>query len=523
MSIRIFEIKSTDLAGRLGRLEINGKSIETPVLLPVVHPIRQTIPPRELKAIGFDAVMTNAYITLREERSRASKIGIHRFIDYEGVVMTDSGGYQVLRYGDIETNPVQMIRFQESIRSDIAVALDVPTGYRTSRGQALTTVNQTIQAAKVTISAKRRDDVLYTGAVQGGPFDDLVTFCAEELARLDFDLYAIGSPTEMMESYRFDALFRLICAAKRRLPVEKPLHLFGVGHPLTLSLAVALGCDMFDSASYMLYAKDGRYITDSGTLRVGDLEYIACTCPTCIRTNPEELKSLDRGPLVDSLARHNLFVLHSEMQRIRQSISEGRLWEHLGIRARAHPSLWKAFRMMGSAFSLIEDGTPVLKSKGLFLSTPPDTDRPEVSRHRTRVLEIMKPRAVKCLILIPIEPSTNLSLQSSVSSRIFKEVQEFVNNIQICFLVPPFEIIPLEILDIYPLSQNVNITENKYGLGFVSLFKKFLRTNRYKNIILCRSGNSPQELEKLIKSASPHCEVCAIPSLRRTVAHVLGH
>ena len=467
--------------------------------------------------------MTNAYITFREERTRAAKIGIHQFIDYDGVVMTDSGGYQVLRYGDIETNPVQMIHFQESIQSDIAVTLDVPTGYHTSRGQALATVNQTIEAAKATISVKRRDDILYTGAVQGGPYDDLVMSCAEELARLDFDLYAIGSPTEMMESYRFDALFRLIYAAKRKLPVEKPIHLFGVGHPLTLAFGVALGCDMFDSASYMLYAKDGRYITDSGTLRVGDIEYIACKCPICIRTNPEELKSLEQTSLVDSLARHNLYVLHSEMQKIRQAIAEGRLWEHLGIRARAHPMLWKAFCMMSSANSLLEDGTPVLKPKGLLLSTPPDTDRPEVNRHKNRLLEIMKPRAVKCLTLIPIDPSTNFSLQSSVSSTIFKEIQEFANNIQVCFLVPPFEIIPLEILDIYPLSQNVNITENKYGVSFVSFFKKFLRMNRYKNVILCRSDSSPRELEKLIKNASPHCEVCTISSLRRTVAHVLGH
>ena len=105
---------------------------------------------------------------------------------------------------------------------------------------------------------------------------DLVRYSACELDKMGFNLMALGSPVEIMEAYEFSLLVQMIVATKSIVPT-KPMHLFGAGHPLTIPLVVALGCDMFDSASYMLYAKDNRYMHANGTARLEDLKYLRVT------------------------------------------------------------------------------------------------------------------------------------------------------------------------------------------------------------------------------------------------------
>jgi len=129
-----FEVESKDVLGRIGRLTTKGGAVETPHLFPVVNPLTQPIPPREIyDRIGCRAVMTNAYLVKKNLEEEAIKRGIHNLLDFKGVVATDSGAYQILTYGDVEVSASEIAIFQERINSDIAVILDIPTGLKATR------------------------------------------------------------------------------------------------------------------------------------------------------------------------------------------------------------------------------------------------------------------------------------------------------------------------------------------------------------------------------------------------------
>jgi len=116
-----------------------------------------------------------------------------------------------------------------------------------------------------------------------------------------------------MESYRYADLVDVIVASKKGLSPAAPVHLFGAGHPMMFALAVALGCDLFDSASYALYAKEGRYMSVRGTSHLDKLQYLPCSCPVCSSTDAEELMKSDNRE--ELLARHNLYATFAEMRK----------------------------------------------------------------------------------------------------------------------------------------------------------------------------------------------------------------
>ena len=147
----LFEISKTDLAGRIGTLCTNHGKIETPTFVPVIHPVKQTIPSKKIKEIGFDLVITNAYITRNNYGGEAIKKGIHEIINFEGGIMTDSGGYQVLEYGDVEVLPPEMANFEKGILTDFAIPLDKPTGYGMPIKKAEAYVKHTLKVSKQTL------------------------------------------------------------------------------------------------------------------------------------------------------------------------------------------------------------------------------------------------------------------------------------------------------------------------------------------------------------------------------------
>ena len=347
-----FEVRYTDLAGRIGQLKTMHGVLETPAFLPVVHPIDQVIRPQFLRDLGFNAVITNAYITLKRHKEQAIQSGIHNLIDFDGIVMTDSGGYQVLEYGDIEIGPETMAKFQFDIKSDLPVMLDRPTGYRLDYGRATDFVEETLLNAKSTINIVKNQldhrnqlatdgmsDIkrpIWVGTIQGAEHLDLIKYSTKELAKLGFDFFALGSPVEVMEAYDFRLLAKMILTAKESIP-NKPLHLFGAGHPLAISLAVALGCDSFDSASYILYARDNRYITPYGTAKLNELTYLPCSCPVCSFYSAKEFRSMNHGTRTIELAKHNLYILKLEINILKQAIVDGRLWEYVGTESTLPP------------------------------------------------------------------------------------------------------------------------------------------------------------------------------------------
>ncbi len=378
----IFEITHKACAGRIGRLETRHGIVETPTIMPVVNPNIQTIKPSELRKLGAEIIITNSYIIYRkpELRERARSEGLHSLIGFDGPIMTDSGSYQLSVYGEVEVNNAEIVQFQQEIGSDIGVPLDIPTPPDVPRARAEEELGITYTRAKEALGLKK--DMLLAAPVQGSTYPDLRERAAHELSRLDFDVYPLGAVVPLMESYRYSDLVDVIVASKKGLSPAAPVHLFGAGHPMMFSLAVALGCDLFDSASYALYAKDGRYMTVRGTYHVDNLQYLPCSCPVCTSHDASELiHSENREEL---LARHNLYVTFEEIREVKQAIKEGSLWELVEQRCRAHPQLLNGLKRALHYSDWIEQIQPVSNST-FFYSGPESALRPEVIRYRKKL------------------------------------------------------------------------------------------------------------------------------------------
>jgi len=454
-----FEVKDKDLLARIGKLKTKSGTVETPLLFPVINPNIQLVSPRRLQNhFGFEAVITNSYILKKRFQNKPVKQGLHKFLDFDGVVMTDSGAYQILVYGGVEISQAEIVEYQERIDSDIATILDIPTRWKVTKNHARKTVDETLRRAKDFFKTKTRDDVLWVGPVQGGRHLDLVAKSADEMGKLPFQVHALGSPTEVMESYRFDVLVDMIMAAKKNLPVERPLHLFGAGHPMMFSLAVALGCDLFDSAAYALYARENRYMTENGTCRLSELDYFPCPCPRCASETPKEVIEKAPKDRETFLAEHNLYVCQAELKRIKQAIRNGRLWEHLEMRVHAHPALLTALKKLKNHGDFIEKFSPTVKSSGLFFFGSVGLARPEVVHYRNRMLErYCPPENTHILLLVPQtrkKPFHKAREFSKIRQVLQRLGEEFSSSIHVCFYVAPFGLIPLELDEVYPLSQH---------------------------------------------------------------------
>ncbi|MEK6870081.1 MAG: tRNA-guanine transglycosylase, partial [Thermoproteota archaeon] len=202
----MFEILKSDLAGRIGVIHTNHGKIETPAYVPVIHPVKQTIPSKKIKEMGFDLVITNAYITRNNYGDEAVKKGIHKIIDFDGAIMTDSGGYQVLEYGDVKVLPTEMADFERKILTDFAIPLDKPTGYGLAWKKAESYVNHTLKVSKKTLEDSENNGQIWIGPIQGGEHFDLVAKSTKSLVDMGFKMLALGSPVEFMESYEYKLL-----------------------------------------------------------------------------------------------------------------------------------------------------------------------------------------------------------------------------------------------------------------------------------------------------------------------------
>ena len=453
----VFEVESRDLLARIGRLETKSGALETPSMLPVINPAVQPIPPAKIfEEFGFEAVMANAYLLYKSQHSqRVRERGIHAFLGFPGVVMTDSGAYQILVYGEIPVEQREIIRYQEEISTDIGVILDIPTSWKASPQEIEYSVNETMRRAKEAVEIRTREDVLWVAPIQGGTRLDLVSQCAKFMDSLPYHIVALGSPTTVMENYMFDILVDMIMAAKLSVSPAKPFHLFGAGHPMMFSLAVALGCDLFDSAAYAIYSREGRYISPWGTQWLSELTYFPCSCPICTQMEPKDLLELPWKERYEKLAEHNLFVCREELNRIKQAIVEGRLWEHLEIRARSHPSMAQALKKVIKYVKHLEKGTPIAKPKGLLFVSRESIYRPEVYRHLKRLFSrYRRPSARDVLLLIP-EPSRRPYSRSKWVKNILKGIEERrLNRVHVVVYAPPFDLVPIELCETYPLSQH---------------------------------------------------------------------
>jgi len=484
-----FEVKEKDLLARIGKIQTKSGSLETPLLFPVINPFSQIISPTRIKEeFGFEALITNAYILKKHSPRDLAEKGLHDFLNFKGSVMTDSGAYQILVYGDVEVTPQEIVEFQENIGSDIATILDIPTGWKVTENDARDTVGETLKRAREFFTFKKREDTLWVGPVQGGKYLNLVAHSARNMGKLPFQIHALGSPTEVMERYRFDVLVDMILTAKINLPIEKPLHLFGAGHPFMFALATALGCDFFDSAAYSLYAKEGRYMTETGTSRLSEMDYFPCACPECSKATPKKILELPEKEVHKFLAEHNLHACAAEIRRIKQAIRDGRLWEHLEIRAHGHPALFQAVRNLKKYENYIEKNDPSTKNSGLFFFSSLDLARPEIVRHRKILAQRYSPPAeAKILLLLP-----QTQRKPFHKSHVFSQLEEQLSEQQsprlfhACFYGAPFGIVPVELDETYPLSQHETLPKpdvetSKYVADQLT---SYINSTDYETVIL---------------------------------------
>ena len=475
----MFEIKYSDLAGRIGVLHTNHGKIETPSFVPVIHPVRQSITAKKIKEIGFDVVITNAYITMKRLEDKARKDGIHKIIKYNGSIMTDSGGYQVLEYGEVDVKPPAMAKFETDIMTDFAIPLDKPTGFGLSKKQAREYVDHTLKVCKTTIKNKKNNGQIWIGPIQGSEHPDLVKRSTNELVKMGYQMLALGSPVEFMESYEYKLLAEMIVAAKKNIPTSIPLHLFGAGHPLTIPLAVALGCDTFDSASYMLYAKHDRVITEDGTRRLDELEYFPFDCEVSAKYTPKELLELKKDERIDKIALFNLYSIKAEVNRVKQAIREGRLWEYTMKKARSHPKLFETIDIFTKNTNFFIDSTPRFKQKAIFLFSKEDQFRPEILAFHDYVRKFRTKKKI-----LVITPDTNIkpafvSKEYQILNSKFKDKE----SIQFCNYNPFLGLIPIEISDIFPASHYV-MTRKEFNPEDFNLFldtwKIFFEKNNFE-------------------------------------------
>jgi 7-cyano-7-deazaguanine tRNA-ribosyltransferase len=488
-----FETKETDVLARIGKLKTKTCTVETPLLFPVISPATQIIPPKRIREeFGFEALITNAYILKQRFQKWPNEQSVHGLLDFNGTVMTDSGAYQILVYGDVQATQKEIVQYQEQIGSDIATILDIPTGWKVTEKHAQQTVNETLRRAKEFLTYKTRDDILWVGPVQGGRYLNLVAESAKQMSKLPFQIHALGSPTEVMERYRFEVLVDMIMTAKMNLPIDRPLHLFGAGHPFMLALAVALGCDLFDSAAYALYAKENRYMTETGTFRLEELEYFPCICPKCARTTPKHVRELSDKEREIFLAEHNLYVCNAEMKRIKQAIKDGRLWEHMEMRAHSHPALYTAIKRLAKYKHYIEKHSPSVKPSGLFFYNSLGLVRPEVVRLRKLLTErYSPPKQSKTLLLIP-QTTTKPYHKSHEYKQVRKKLKQEIAKAHICFYAAPFGVIPIELDEVYPLSQHETAMPlDKETVDYVAnQITEYIKRTRYRSVILLKDPNN---------------------------------
>ncbi|MGB9914315.1 MAG: tRNA guanosine(15) transglycosylase TgtA [Candidatus Bathyarchaeales archaeon] len=502
-----FEVKDKDLLARIGRLKTKSGTVETPLLFPVINPNIQLVSPRKLKeTFGFEAVITNAYILKKRFQNKPIELGLHKFLDFNGAVMTDSGAYQILVYGNVEVSQAEIVEYQERIGSDIATILDIPTGWRITKSQAENTVKETLRRAKDFFKTKTREDMLWVGPVQGGRHLDLVAKSAIEMGKLPFNVHALGSPTEVMENYRFDVLVDMILTAKQHLPLERPLHLFGAGHPMMFALAVALGCDLFDSAAYALYARENRYMTENGTWRLDELDFFPCQCPKCANATPKAVLEMPEADRAAFLAEHNLYVCQAELKRIKQAIRDGRLWEHLEMRAHAHPALLTALKKLKNYTDFIAAHSPSVKRSGLFFFSSLSIIRPEVTNYRNRLFERYSPPETARVLLLSPQTRKKPFHKTPEYAKIRKALQNISealsSRVHVCFYAAPFGVVPLELDEVYPLSQHeVAMPLDKETIEYVAKqVSDYIMQTSYESVVLL---DDPQQWGSSIKK---HCK-----------------
>jgi len=504
----LFEIKNRDAAGRICKFSTKHGTVSTPNLMPVINPNKMIITPKEMKKLfGTEIVITNSYIINKDEKLRENtlKQGVHKLINFDGPIMTDSGTFQSYVYGDVNIDPIEIVEFQRDIGSDIGTILDVFIEPDETKIKTKKAIKETLKRAKESVKIKKEMALACT--VQGSIYPDLREHCAKELSNIDADFFPIGGVVPLMENQRYTELIKCIISSKEGLDPSKPVHLFGAGHPLIFPIAVALGCDFFDSSAYAKYANDDRMIFHWGTEKLEDLIELPCTCPVCSNYQLSELKKLNEKERTKEIAKHNLYVCFAEIKRIRNAISQGNLWELVERRANSNPYLFNALKELRikKHKEFLEQFEPISKDRAMFYTGIHTIHRPIINRCHNRLSKRYKSTS-KTTIVFPEGGKTYSVHYHRQIKKIFKKNSN-VNLLVDSNLGP----VPVELDEMYPFAQSVfPIETDKETKEFIKkLFDKFTKN---KKIVYWR-GNKTLKQIKSSKEQSSNFDLIRISAV----------
>ena len=343
---------------RYGILHTPHGDVEVPMFMPVgTLATVKTLSPEEVKSIGSGVILANTYhLHLRPGEDLVAKAGgVHKFMNYDGPMLTDSGGFQVFSLaqnrkiseegvtfkshlnGDtIFFSPESVIGIEEKIGADIAMSFDECIPYPTSYEYAKKSTERTIRWAKRGKDAHKKEDQALFGIVQGGEFEDLRKDCALKLVEMDFDGYSIGG-TSIGEPK--DVCFKMIDYAIKYLPENKPRYLMGVGSLDYILEGIAKGIDMMDCVLPTRIARHGTLMTHEGRVNIRKEMYKEdftpldkeCDCYCCKNYTKAYLRHLyvsgeSFGARLMSI--HNLRFLISIVEGAREAIKEDRFLEY---------------------------------------------------------------------------------------------------------------------------------------------------------------------------------------------------
>ena len=337
---------------RRGILHTNHGDYATPIFMPVgTRATVKTLSPEELKDIHSAVVLANTYhLWLRPGEDIVAKAGgLHKFMNYDGPILTDSGGFQVFSLAEKKNikeegvlfkshidgrklflTPELSIQIQNKLDSDIAMSFDECPPYPVTYDYMRQSVERTIRWAKRGKDVHSNENQSLFGIVQGGEFEDLRNFSAKETVKLDFDGYSIGG-TSVGEDK--DTMYKMIDYAIKYLPEDKPRYLMGVGDPLDILEGVERGVDMFDCVLPTRIARHGNAFTRHGKLNIRNEKYKedftpiedTCDCYACRHYTKAYIRHLmvcEETFGARLLSIHNLRFLIKLVEDIRENVEK---------------------------------------------------------------------------------------------------------------------------------------------------------------------------------------------------------
>lgn len=353
------EIEHTDAhtRARYGVLHTPHGDVEVPAFMPVgTLASVKTLSPEEIKECGAGIILSNTYhLSLRPGEDVVKEAGgLHRFMNYDGPILTDSGGFQVFSLSEsrkiteegvyfknhlngspLFISPERAIEIEEKLGADIIMSFDECCPYPVTHRYMENSIERTLRWAKRGLEAHKRKDQALFGIVQGGEFPDLRKRCAEELVKMNFDGYSIGG-TSIGEPK--DVMYKMVSYAVDYLPFEKPRYLMGVGSVDAILDGIEKGVDLFDCVLPTRIARHGALMTSAGRVNIRDKKYERdftpldpeCDCYCCRNYTRAYLRHLyrcDESFGKRLLSIHNIRFLIRMTQQARSAIKEDRFRE----------------------------------------------------------------------------------------------------------------------------------------------------------------------------------------------------